>query len=147
MARDELGDTLRTKTHLVLPLDLAPDDEHAPPPHHAAAHPERFLVALLLEQPPAPAERVVVRQAPPAGDGDEAGVGRDDGEAERVLRGDVGGGYLWTSERCAKRKRVSLRSTRQIAIPQEEARRRTLMCCQTSLSGLMTLMSGWSAPR
>lgn len=23
----------------------------------------------------------------------------------------------------------------------------TLMCCQTSDSGLMTLMSGWSAPR
>lgn len=72
----------------------------------------------------------------PTSNGDQAGVVGDDGVADRVMERDV--------------RRRDLRERRKwsgVQLKKTFEAMQTLICCQTSDSGLITLMSGWSAPR
>lgn len=115
---------------MILPTLETANDENVPPPSHAANNLDCLFFLLHLEQLPPTAQRIVVRQASLTGNGDEASIGGDDSVADRVLRSDVG------------RRDLQAKKVRPHELCRRGAERRTLMCCQTSDSGLMTLMSG-----
>lgn len=71
-------------------------------------------------------------QSFPAGDGDQSSIRGNDSVANGMMQSDIGGGEL--GKRNGKIRLARVKRERQ-----EEP---TLMCCHTSDSGLMTLISG-----
>jgi hypothetical protein len=120
-------------SHLIRLGDFDCRDEDMMEPHHPALHHECLFLSLVRKQLPSSRSRAVMHQPPSSSNSDEPSIGAQSRVPQRpilphVCFWDLGGRGI-NPPRWQKEQAI------------------TLMCCHTSDSGFITLMSGCSAPR